>query len=794
MIKTDVYMITLAKQTLPHRFNNIDEVQSKWFTVLGFYDHLKIETLRKFDNILDVDWTSKNSNGLTRKISLIDFAPSRYDLPSFISEAITYICMIKLDARLFASKNTSSAYAELENVKNAILQSFKAYKKYQPENAENLELKVLYSLSVYDVIICIKHPAPSAMASAYLYIKHAVASLSFSTSFFIIDFSNYEKYMEIYNSIHAENMHIKFKLKHPIKLDILKCKAIKTLNLINAKEITIGYTPGDTDVVLIAKQVPLLDILCAFNNMQKNSDIVIDVAVKHMQSSFSFFNFEEDNRDSGHSDLLSLQRFSDGLREFEAVVGQYEDMKKENSIPYSCFNVLENFFLTFDYLFTYREHHDAIFRFLRVLKKGLDSHKKLSSELKNARMPAIIEFVSDLHLSLRNFASAGTVYMDRMLELHPMNPYAKILFSYGHLAKTIFSVLPHCGERVKELEVIITVSKKMELNSTQHFKVSDEKNVFVTLDAPHIQFLSLRQSFLYLLHEMAHYCYGGERRKKLLKYAALFYISREVAMDKYGECTVNMKIKRKLRKTLLELRSLVNEIYSKKGQDLDVEDALYYLIGLHRDDNGLSITPSNVSNEVFVVLKDLAMDNDFSFVDDVDYSLSEATADVLMLELSSNDDSRKKLIKYIRYVNRYFNQNDINPFKDKRRKVFSFVRRCYFVFMFYGYEFKFLLESTFESILNNTITDEHEKKQIVSILGELNKRYAAFAMYEDLANEFTIFLKDLINSRNLCNDLLNALCLSQTDGKVNYTLDNLDAECEVNLHMNNWYLSLCSDT
>jgi len=757
--------------------------------VLGFYDYIEIKRLDKFNDLLSNELSSIHSNTLTRKISLVDSESSEVPLDSYLNKKITFVCMAKLNSRTFFSDSiATNSNSALDEIKQLIDDAIGDYKK-----ASNFRIKIAWSLSVYDVVLLIQHDDPNVMAEAFLTIKQKVHKLAFSTSFFVVDFSDEAmiNYAKLYDTANPKgidvklNIRMKFTVKQTDKLDDIKNSLKNELLIASDESLFMGYTPGDTDVAFAAKDVSLLNALTLFNKLNNNiaPKEMTDV-VKHLQSSFSLHDpAEECIVDQDARDKAMLQH-DKGWKQYASVKDAYQEMKSGGMLPPICYNTIENILLAFEYLYNLREHHDVALKFILLLEKGLETHKKhlhAPAAKSTARRPAIIDFVHDLNLSLRSIASAGTIYMDRMLELHPMNPYSKLFFSFEHIAKRIYSELPHCCD-AKEFEVFLTMSKKMTFNSTRHFVTTPGNVSLVAIDVPHPQFFSLKDSILPLLHEVSHFCDGGVMKKAALEDIVLNFIAIEVCADKNGRIrgphhpSEQNQVFRNLHELYEKARSALAEINCQ--HEPEIHDILNYILGINVFDNGKLVDKLlNVSNEVFNVIKDFAFDDDYSFIRDLSNVFDEAMADILMLEMSGSDGAKEKLCRYVKFLCDYFEKSYINPLNGANKQIFPFVRRCFFVFEFYGYTFKKLADDT--SLI----------KDVRDMLSRLTHQEYAVYRFDILAEIFKRYLKIIIGGENLHENVKSKI-MGSPNGK---DLDQLDASEEVRLHLDSWYLGLKPD-
>lgn len=729
---TGVYVMTLAKYITQTPPSVNDASSGNGYTVFGFYDRVMVEPLNQFDNLLDIEHTlSSDDDILTRKISLFDSNPtaSYLDMGVFFKDKISLVCMTKLNARTFFNSNpgsTNPANAEdaLEIIKNEIVSEFVKLGE-RDSKYDNVDVKILFSLSVYDIVLFIQHPDPSIMAQSFLHIKQTISKLAFSTSFFVVDFSGINAFENLYGKVNSPNpcfnvdIRIKFTLKRTAKLDELKKVLNNQLSLINNNFI-IGHTPGDTDVIFAAQKVPLAKIIALYSQLNDENTPFHKATsrlVKNMQSSFAFFEPEFNIPEDTVADVTSKQRLSEGIALCKAVQNKYNQMQVAGEIPVACQSTIVNFFRTFNYLYQFRGHHDAVIKFLHLMDIGLDAHKAYLNNTpypKNTTPPAIIDFVFDLHFSIRNIASAGTIYMDRMLELHPMNPYAKLFYSYEQIASRIFYSLPHSKDSQINIKSFVMMNHKMELSSKQYFANVKNNTLIVAIEIPHPQFFSLRKSFVFLLHELSHYCQGGLEREKVFNSIVLGYIAIEMYADKYDNFRQNNKIsKRKWNKLFDSVNELFENACLVLNDNLKLSDILSYMVGLRVIDNAPEVCSAEISDDIFNVIKDFACDN-YLFIEELDDAFSEAIADVLMLEMADSNDI-DKLLKYVTHLSRYFNENFINPLSGSRKKVFAFVRRCFFVLSFYGHNF----ESTLEVVENSNIVVD-EKNDIIVLFDTLS--------------------------------------------------------------------------
>jgi len=762
---------------LPHQGSTISGMP----TSLGFYDYVEIKKLDNFDSLLDSKWPSPHDDTLTRKISLIESETSGLTLDNYLNGKITFVCMAKLNSRTFFSDSTAKNSSEaLEEIKQLIDNAVAQYRM-----DSNFTIKVAWTLSVYDVALLIQHNNPNTMAEAFLHIKQKVHKLAFSTSFFVVDFSSMMNYKDLYDKTKPQgievnvNVRMKFTTKQTAKLDKIKDCLKQELSIVRNEDLFIGYTPGDTDVVFAARNVSLLNALTLYNKLNDNNapKEITDV-VKHLQSSFSLFNPSDEYIIDQSAETNATKQRDEGWKRYTSVTNIYDEMKSKKTLPRICYNTIDNILLAFEYLYNFREHHDAALKFISLLEMGLEAHKKhLVDSTESTARPAIIDFVHDLNLSLRSIASAGTIYMDRMLELHPMNPYSKLFFSFEHIAKCIYDVLPH-SETANKFEAFLTMSKKMAFNSTHHFITTLNDVSLVAIDVPHPQFFSLKDSFLPLLHEVAHYCVGGVRKETALKDIVLNYIAIEVCADKYGR-TRNIYHPAEQNQVFSSLNELYAQAflmltgnYSRKPE---IHDMLSYILGINAFEQGRLVEQRlDVPVEIFNVIKDFAFDDDYSFIRELSNVFDEAKADTLMLEMANDGSDEDKLCKYIEYLCTYFEESCINPLNGGNKQVFSFVRRCFFVFEFYEY--------TFEKLGNSTLINGTAKAMLTNLA---QVEYAVYR-FDILAKIFRQYMNSIVDGQNLHRNVIKKI-MSNYTGK---NLDQLDASEEVQLHIDSWYLGL----
>ena len=772
------HVMTLTKNISPHLSTANICPQSNEFTVFGFYDRLKIDAVEKFDELLSEELAI---DILTRKVSLYDSnangAGTDTDLNAHFRDKITLTCMAKLNARIFLGSDTPVAgSANAKEALQYVCNKIKAYlsnftMKYSL--SDNFEYAVFFSLSIYDIILFIHHPHPNIMAKAFLGVKQAISELAFSTSFFVIDFTR-GTFEDLYmTDIPPEcqpnvGIQINLTLKQVNELGGVEKDLISELS---PKNHIFGYTPGDTDVVFASDETPLINVLNLYSKLSKEGDALykeLDKVVKSMQSCFAFFKIDENNAECVNPDEISNRREEEGLNQFKYVHGKFRYMCDANEIPASCQSTIENFFQAFVYLYRFREHHDAVIKFLQLMNLGLDTHKNyLSQSKKNTSIPELVDFVFDLYYAIRNLASAGTIYLDRMLELHPMNSYAKLFYSYEQIACQIFDTLPHCEDSKVNLRVMLMMNRNKKFACKQYFRNIHDNTLIAGLEVPHPLYFGLRNSIVYLLHEISHFHQGGAEKKAAYARIALGYVAIEMQADNNSFENRAEFCGDEHDKMYRIVSNLFDEAKGKLTNadiDLSLSDILGFIVGIKKIRNAPTKHSRECPDAVFNVIMDFAREN-YSPIEDLECALNEAVADILMLELAYNNNNSQKMKEYASHFRKYFSENFIDPLYGPQKKVFAFIRRCFFVSSYYGF----------------TVGDVLAGLKLANATYDNN---AIYGFYK-LAEIFNSFMEKLLDGENLFEKLNKRLL-----GKPEQNLVELELCDEVKIHLENWHLNL----
>jgi len=834
-VDNNVYMMVMTKKEDLLEYSKHDVSVNEEYTTFGYFDFVHFQKINSIDEMLKVPGHFEGSipegDALVHNFSLFtvddndpflkaDGAESFEE--SFLKQNITMISMIKLDPRVITNRYKEVAGCQsdclgkatgldvLVEAKKAIMCGIRT--KF-PE--QHLGIKVFFSLSTYDLVVFLSTDDPNVTSKAMLHIKASFPALSFSTSFFIFNYSNkldWEDFKKTYKprfEPHKTGLRIRAALREYICANDFKTSVIKGLGKSNdTAELNsiVGYVPGDEDVAIAIESIDSFSVLSLYhpnnpNNLIKlkldfgSRSVVVNDCIRRLHSTFGYFNFPEINetgQNCAQQGFIWLEkedkekRFT-FLRSFYGIVSEKYGEERE-IIPERAKYHVENILANCLHLAGLSNHQGTAFSFLKLLKTGLEHHRLYHNKHesvgneKNSDAGPFVYFAIDLAAALNSITSSESVYMNKIVDLYPMNSYAKLLSAFRNILGDIYSILPLKIEDDKPtLLPFLTIGRVIKTRCNQYFNLSDSYHRdarLVSLHMPLPSYFDLEKSYCEVLHEVAHLQYNTEDNaaNETLRDTVLQYISLLIASNLINSSlpTKYTDIFEKLSNTSAII-DLNNDI---QCSGVRVRAAEYI--------SKLNSALMCIKNDIFELLENVhAKDSElislmhqgmFELINTLRHSLIEARTDVMMIEMLGDNFG---LCNYLSIWDKHFSAYDSDRLNNARHNA-SFIYRCCFVLAYFEDTGSFTLDGT--------------KPPEVSINGRsfeyLIECYKGIRLLAPYFIEYIRFMRNLPNRQNRDLSQLLKEVWSKRVTNAPRLLESFEINGQIEFYINHWFADL----
>jgi len=337
-----------------------------------------------------------------------------------------------------------------------------------------------------------------------------------------------------------------------------------------------------------------------------------------------------------------------------------------------------------------QNHQVTAYRFLRLLEAALNRQKYSKAKTNDAKSSPFVSFAYNLSFALECVVNSSTMHMDKITDLYPMSSYAKLLSAYRNIAREIYNLLP----RKSNPELFLGVGHPPDLSCERYFGMSfpdknepDQYPEIFSISIPSPYFFDIGKSYLYLLHEIAHFQAGsGEYNKKGVSFSLKNAAFRDIVLARLARMVVDSASNKQWRYSLdeaFEVMSNFKEIKAlndensmeepRKGFSQYIPDLL---LALERAKKRLANSLNPSYNGISGIIGDFLNYSDF--LTSLEYAFDEARADILMIQMA---DKNFGLKDYFEDWDEYFKRYGIDP--HSATSSFAFALQCTFVFEYF---------------------------------------------------------------------------------------------------------------
>ncbi|MCL2202644.1 MAG: hypothetical protein FWB88_01700 [Defluviitaleaceae bacterium] len=637
----------------------------------------------------------------------------------YLQNNVTLINLIKLDSRaVFHIQNNKTAkktgietLMEIKNEISAIIKSL-------PYN-QLINFKCFFSLGTYDIILFLSSEKPIYAVDTLVHIKTKCPKLGFSTSFFIFDYktnNNWDAFNEKYGTILAKDrigIRVCVAARENVSPKMLRETVKECLEINTDDGVLTGTALGDEDIILSIKNSTFFHFLTMFfnspenknyifgknikkckeseeNDRDKNDENWIIKKIRRLNSTPAYFELEglicenEENNFINYepaykSDLENYCTTKEKRHEvLKKLHSEVDDLVKKANVPEICKYPIHNVLETCRNLKGLGSHQVTAQRFLDALKIGMIQHIECmnnNSEYIKHEL-SIIKFANNLSFALGNVLNSSSVGISRLAELYSVNSHHKLLSSYRSISKDIYSVLPLKDDEDNILELVpfVCIGKSTSVECQYYFRMHDDYCKswrLASIDIPSPLFLDLKESYNYILHEIAHlqHNYNGTKINDALRDTVFSYISLVTIHNASKEGVVYtfeqiddainyLKSIQKFNNEMNNKKMRLNKYLNELGNA--IEEATREL----KNNNSL------LSIQLYNCMNHLIKNNIKNIISFIRHVFMEARSDVLMIQMAGNFS----IEKYIGFWDSHFKLygNDMSIINNREDLIYRF--------------------------------------------------------------------------------------------------------------------------
>ena len=746
-----VYMMTLYKKEDLRQFRLHNEHPKVEYVTFGCFDFMELKKVTTFNEILNIPETLDRGDSTVHSFSLfscddvntpkfIEVGTNNYEIRDVNSNCfseqhlrknICLVSMIKLDSRILSQYANKKATDKLTGL-DVLYAAKKSIENVVEKLHKNVTLKCFFSLSEYDLILFLSASNPNDAANSIISIRNNCPEITFTTSFFTFDYHRFKTWDDFKRECEASygniftGLRLQASLRSFFDVNDLKRAVCDLLKIEQCTNVISGYIPGDEDVILAIERANCFNILSLYHPYRDNPSIKnllmlrdesnkefwILEKIRRLHSTFAYFDSSSifSMGDSYEPSELSQSYFTTEEKEeritalkklYSYVKDKSDSLAKKPNYPQITKYYVERILADILHLIVSGNHQNTAFIFLQLLENGFSLQELYIDDIasnaikQSCDISPFAKFVCDMYLSLENIVKSTNVYMNKIIDLYPMNSYFKLLFAYKNMAKQIYNILPRFNsltQSTTELELFLSIGQNPKFSGEQYFyfpKEIEANQTLSSINVPSPLFFDLSESYSHLLHEIAHiqYVNSGNLLNETLRDTILFYISTLICgeliarnepckSDDIYEKLINspsiISLNEKCKSDRIKMA-----VYCIKLAEAIKDLELLICQLLYRD---------NIKN---LTLQMFTSERCIDLITACQHSLIEARADILMILMSGSDFTSCDYINIWHRDSVQYDTNRING--DKSRK--GFLLRCTLVLAYFAHKKKFNLHN-----------------------------------------------------------------------------------------------------